>query len=114
MNLLNQDEVWQDIQDRRHRLDEMPPSYCGNVLRFIRKQADALIELLADGLDVTPQALGLTDRDDAASWLNRQPLIVALTRRAKGESARPEFCHCGYPMAPDWHHEHCYPGIIVD
>ncbi|MEV0117421.1 tetratricopeptide repeat-containing protein [Streptomyces sp. NPDC050844] len=114
VNLLNQDEVWQDVQDRRHRLDEMPPPYCGNVLRFIRKQADQLIELLADGLDVTPEALGLTDRDDAASWLDRQPLIVALTRRARGESARPEFCHCGYPVAPDWHHDHCYPGIIVD
>lgn len=114
VNLLNQDEVWQDVQDRRHRLDEMPPSYCGNVLRFIRKQADQLIELLADGLDVTPEALGLTDRDDAASWLDRQPLTVALTRRARGESARPEFCHCGYPVAPDWHHDHCYPGIIVD
>ncbi|MEU5000426.1 hypothetical protein [Streptomyces sp. NPDC021622] len=24
VNLLNQDEVWQDVQDRRHRLDEMP------------------------------------------------------------------------------------------
>ncbi|MCR8577033.1 tetratricopeptide repeat protein [Streptomyces sp. Isolate_219] len=114
VNLLNQDEVWQDVQDRRHRLDEMPPSYCGNVLRFIRKQADQLIELLADGLDVTPEALGLTDRDDAASWLDRQPLIVALARRARGESARPEICHCGYPVAPDWHHEHCYPGIVVD
>ncbi|WDT59118.1 ATP-binding protein [Streptomyces sp. G7(2002)] len=114
VNLLNQDEVWQDVQDRRHRLDEMPPSYCGNVLRFIRKQADQLIELLADGLDVTPEALGLTDRDDAVSWLDRQPLIVALARRARGESARPEICHCGYPVAPDWHHEHCYPGIVVD
>ncbi|MFB8177641.1 tetratricopeptide repeat protein [Streptomyces sp. NPDC055966] len=114
VNLLNQDEVWQDVQDRRHRLDEMPPSYCGNVLRFIRKQMDQLIELLADGLDVTPEALGLTDHDDAGSWLDRQPLIVALTRRARGESARPEFCHCGYPVAPGWHHEHCYPGIVVD
>ncbi|MER5971133.1 hypothetical protein ABT112_15585 [Streptomyces sp. NPDC002055] len=69
---------------------------------------------LADGLGVTPEALGLTDRDDAASWLDRQPLIVALTRRARDEPARPEFCYCGYPVAPDWHHEHCYPGIIVD
>ncbi|MDQ8705352.1 tetratricopeptide repeat protein [Streptomyces sp. LHD-70] len=114
MNLLNQDEVWQDIKDRRHRLDEMPVSYCGNVLRFIRSQADQLIVLLTDGLDVAPEALGLTDRDDATSWLDRQPLIVALTRRARGESARPELCHCGYPVAPDWHHEHCYPGIVVD
>ncbi|APY89623.1 tetratricopeptide repeat-containing protein [Streptomyces alfalfae] len=114
MNLLNQDEVWQDVQDRRHRLDEMSPSYCGNVLRFIRRQADQLVEMLTDGLDVPPEALGLADGDDAASWLDRQPLIVALTRRARGEPARPEFCHCGYPVAPDWHHEHCYPGIIVD
>ncbi|MGW6054950.1 tetratricopeptide repeat protein [Streptomyces sp. NPDC055189] len=114
VNLLNQDEVWQDLQDRRHRLDEMDTSYCGNVLRFIRRQADQLVELLADGLDVTPEALGLTDHDDATSWLDRQPLIVALTRRARGESARPEFCYCGYPVAPDWHHDHCYPGIIVD
>ncbi|RSO22789.1 hypothetical protein DMH15_32800 [Streptomyces sp. WAC 06725] len=114
MNLLNQDEVWQDFHDRRHRLDEMEPSYCGNVLRFIRKQTDQLVELLTAGLDVTPEALGLTDRDDAASWLNRQPLIVALTRRARGEPARPEHCHCGYPVAEGWCHDHCYPGIIVD
>ncbi|MFF8657440.1 hypothetical protein [Streptomyces huasconensis] len=49
--------------------------------------------------------------DDAAFWLDRQPLIVAL---ARGEPARPEACQCGYPVAPDWHHEHCYPAIIVD
>jgi hypothetical protein len=114
VNLLNQDEVWQDVRDRRHLLDEMPPSYCGNVLRFIRKQADDLVELLSEGLGVMPEALGLTERDDANSWLDRQPLVVALTRRARGDSARPEFCHCGYPVAPDWHHEHCYPGIVVD
>ncbi|UFQ14075.1 MULTISPECIES: ATP-binding protein [Streptomyces] len=49
-----------------------------------------LADEFAAWLDVPPEALGLTAGDDAASWLERQPLIVALARRARGEPTWPE------------------------
>ncbi|MEY9948063.1 tetratricopeptide repeat protein [Kitasatospora sp. GAS1066B] len=114
MTLLNQDEVWQDGQDQRHRLDDMPPRYCDNVLKFILRQADALFEMLLDGLLVAPESLGWEDGDDSAAWLSRQPLVTALRRRTEGKPARSELCYCGYRIQPGWSHEYCYPGIIVD
>ncbi|MFI9583842.1 hypothetical protein ACIHCQ_18785 [Streptomyces sp. NPDC052236] len=114
VTLLNQDEVWQDGQDRRHRLDDMDPRYCGNVLRFLLRQADDLFKGLVDGLAVSPESLGRWDGEDAEAWLARQPLTVALRRRSEGKPARPEICCCGYAIQPGWNHDHCYPGIIVD
>ncbi|MFF5012940.1 tetratricopeptide repeat protein [Streptomyces sp. NPDC001165] len=114
VTLLNQDEVWQDAQDRRHRLDDMDPGYCGNVLRFLLRRADVVFETLADGLVVSAESLGRWDGEDAEAWLARQPLAVALRRRSEGKPARPESCHCGYAIQPGWNHDHCYPGIIVD
>ncbi|MGW5126041.1 hypothetical protein ACWEQ7_18695 [Streptomyces sp. NPDC004069] len=114
VTLLNQDEVWQDAQDRRHRLDDMEPRYCGNVLRFLLRQADDLFGALVDGLAVSPEALGRWEGEDAEAWLARQPLAVALRRRSEGKPARPGLCYCGYPIQPGWSHDHCYPGIIVD
>ncbi|MGP8297762.1 tetratricopeptide repeat protein [Streptomyces inhibens] len=112
--LLNQDEVWQDAQDRRVRLDEMDPTYCTNVLNFILRQADGIVQMLLNGLIVVPESLGWKEGDDAVSWLERQPLVTALRRRAAGKRARAELCHCGYRIQPHWSHEYCYPGIIVD
>ncbi|WP_274536139.1 hypothetical protein [Streptomyces sp. CB03234] len=40
--------------------------------------------MLTDGLDVAPEALGLTDDDDAASWLSRQPLADDPGEAARG------------------------------
>ncbi|WP_445525312.1 hypothetical protein [Streptomyces cyslabdanicus] len=114
VTLLNQDEVWQDAQDRRHRLDDMEPRYCGNVLRFLLRQADDLFGALVDGLAVSPEALGRWEGEDTEAWLARQPLAVALRRRSEGKPARPGLCYCGYPIQPGWNHDHCYPGIIVD
>ncbi|MFF8423862.1 hypothetical protein ACF07Y_01710 [Streptomyces sp. NPDC016566] len=114
VTLLNQDEVWQDAQDRRHRLDDMDPGYCGNVLRFLLRRADVVFGTLADGLIVSAESLGRWDGEDAAAWLARQPLAVALRRRSEGKPARAETCHCGYAVQPGWNHDHCYPGIIVD
>lgn len=114
VTLLNQSEVWQDAQDRRHRLDDMDPGYCGNVLRFLLRQADGLFETLVDGLTVSSESLGRWNDEDAETWLARQPPAVALRRRSEGKPARPEVRHCGYAIRPDWNHDHCYPGIIVD
>ncbi|CAN3978957.1 tetratricopeptide repeat protein [Kitasatospora purpeofusca] len=114
ITLLNQDTVWQDGQDRRHRLDDMSPRYCDNVLKFILRQADPLFELLLDGLSVAPRSLGWEDGDDSVAWLNRQPLVTALRRRSEGKPARSDVCYCGYQIQPGWSHEYCYPGIIVD
>ncbi|MFD8213584.1 tetratricopeptide repeat protein [Streptomyces sp. NPDC059697] len=112
--LLNQDEVWQDAQDRRHRLDDMDPRYSGNVLRFLIRQADVLFEGLLHGLGASPESLGRWAGETAETWLARQPLAVALRRRSEGKPARPALCYCGYAIQPDWNHDHCYPGIIVD
>lgn len=114
VTLLNQDEVWQDGQDRRFRLADMDAGYCGNVLRFLLLQADGVFATLVDGLGVSPESLGRRDGEDAAAWLLREQLVVALHRRSEGKPARPELCHCGYAIRPDWNHDHCYPGIIVD
>ncbi|CAL9479381.1 hypothetical protein SUDANB171_03000 [Streptomyces sp. enrichment culture] len=112
--LLNQDDIWQDAQNNRYRLDSMSPAYCGNVARFVLRQADEIVHLLVEHLGIAPDALGLRQEERATVWLERQPLLVALRRRARGLDARPAHCHCGYPVQPDWHHEHCYPGIVVD
>ncbi|WEV27782.1 hypothetical protein OYE22_23315 [Streptomyces sp. 71268] len=114
VTLLGQDEVWQDAQDHRYLLDSMSPRYCRNVERFILSQADAVYELLVRTLRIAPDTLDRGPEESAAQWLRRQPLLVALRRRADGKPARPALCHCGYPIAPDWQHDHCYPGIIVD
>lgn len=114
VTLLGQDEVWQDAQDHRYLLDTMTPRYCRNVERFILSQADAVYDLLVRTLRVAPDTLDRGPEESAAQWLRRQPLLVALRRRADGKPARPALCHCGYPIAPDWQHDHCYPGIIVD
>ncbi|MCQ8836200.1 tetratricopeptide repeat protein [Streptomyces malaysiensis] len=114
VTLLNQDEVWQDAQDRRHRLDDMDSRYCGNVLRFLLRQADVLFEKLADGLGASPESLGRWEGEDAQTWLARQPLTVALRRRSEGKPARSGLCYCGYGIQPGWQHDHCYRGIIVD
>ena len=66
--LLNQDEVWQDAQDRRHRLDDMDPRYSGNVLRFLLQQADDLFEGLLHGLGVSPESLGRWAGETAETW----------------------------------------------
>ncbi|AJC54753.1 tetratricopeptide repeat protein [Streptomyces sp. 769] len=114
VTLLNQDEVWQDAQDRRHRLDDMEPRYCGNVLRFLLRQADDIFATLVDGLAASPEALGRWEGEDAGAWLARQPLAVALRRRSEGKPARSGLCYCGYAIQPGWNHDHCHPGIIVD
>ncbi|MEB3961947.1 ATP-binding protein [Streptomyces kunmingensis] len=114
VTLLNQDEVWQNGQDQRVRLDDMDPRYAGNVLRFLLRQADQLFVLLRDGLDVSARSLGRWQDEDAETWLARQPLALALRRRSEGAPARPKTCYCGYPIQADWSHDHCYPGIIVD
>jgi tetratricopeptide (TPR) repeat protein len=114
VTLLNQDEVWQDAHDRRHRLDDMEPRYCGNVLRFLLRQADDIFGTLVGGLKVSPETLGRWEGEDAEAWIARQPLAVALRRRSEGKPARSGLCYCGYAIQPGWDHDHCYPGIIVD
>ncbi|ARF58349.1 tetratricopeptide repeat protein [Streptomyces gilvosporeus] len=114
VTLLNQDEVWQDAKDRRHRLDDMEPRYCGNVLGFLLRQADDIFATLVDGLAASSEALGRWEGEDAGAWLARQPLAVALRRRSEGKPARSGLCYCGYAIQSGWNHDHCYPGIIVD
>ncbi|MFE6777461.1 hypothetical protein [Streptomyces sp. NPDC057702] len=114
VTLLGQDEIWQDAQDHRYLLDSMTPRYCRNVERFILGQAGAVYRMLVRTLRVAPDTLGRGPQESAEQWLRRQPLLVALRRRADGQPARPPVCHCGYPTDPPWRHDHCYPGIIVD
>jgi tetratricopeptide (TPR) repeat protein len=80
--LINQDEEWQDASDRRLRIVEMDPKYCANVRAFILRQADDLLKEVLTTFSVTPEALGLGERDTARSWLESRPLLIALERRA--------------------------------
>ncbi|MFI6085005.1 tetratricopeptide repeat protein [Streptomyces sp. NPDC051217] len=112
VSLVAQDEMWQDFANRRHRLADMPPSYCRNVERFIRREPEAVIRTLLKAESI--QIHDWQADDTPSTWLTRQPLLTALRRRARGLPVRPVLCHCGYAIEPGWDHDDCYPGIIVD
>lgn len=101
-DLLGQDEVWRDAQGSILRLDDMEPGYCGRVRAFILRQADAVYDLIgmqacAGPDDMSEQASIDFDRafgdfldqgDNPRAWLERQPLLLALSHRAAGRPAR--------------------------
>ncbi|MFE4915776.1 hypothetical protein ACFRCX_30190 [Streptomyces sp. NPDC056652] len=127
-DLLNQDQVWRDAQGTILSLDGMDPGYCSRVRAFVLRQADDVHYLIgmqacSGGDHLSEQASIDFDRafadfldagDDPTAWLEQTPLLVALKYRSEGLPARPTSCHCGYPIAWDWEHSVCHPGIIVD
>ena len=88
-------DAWTDHRGRRHPIDDMSPDKALVVMRLLRRRARGLHRgAVAEYLLAPyphrqhPQALvdaahqQLADADPQA-WLNKTPLIRALTRRAK-------------------------------
>lgn len=127
-DLLDQDQVWRDGNGTFLRLDDMEPGYCGRVHAFCLRQAEQvhtrfLYEMTHGPMPSGDVAVDCFDReydmleaagDDPQGWLTQSDLLVALKYRSEGLPARPTTCHCGYPIAWDWDHSACHPGIIVD
>ncbi|MEV7470441.1 hypothetical protein AB0O20_28650 [Streptomyces kronopolitis] len=97
-DILQQAETWTDRNGIEHRLDDMEPRYCGNVVAFLHRQAEQIAFHVALGLatcslpdedtqaylSVTASIDEETDRimRDPAAWLLDTPLIKALLKRA--------------------------------
>jgi hypothetical protein len=99
--LLNQSEVWTDRHGVDHRLADMEPRYCQNVVGFLLRQADQVAFYVGFAL----ASVGLPDEDTQAylhvtaeidaetermltspsGWLIEKPLIKALLQRAEGK-----------------------------
>jgi hypothetical protein len=96
--LLHQDKVWIDREEVEHRIADMEPRYCANVVRFLQRQHDrlgsaALFEMTFmampnmdtaafDSLDRATEAVQDEILGDSLKWLNETPLMVALAKRA--------------------------------
>ncbi|GAA2842553.1 hypothetical protein ACFQ0M_48325 [Kitasatospora aburaviensis] len=99
--LLEQEVWWVDRMGIRHRIADMEPRYCRNVIAFLQRQADDIADTYAYNLT----AVGLPPEDtqawddvndaisdelcasaaDPVAWLNAKPLLVALRRQAAVE-----------------------------
>lgn len=90
---LDQDEFWTDGQGHTHRIAQMEPRYCRNVIAFLQRRADELADaygllLMTIGLpgESTQAYLSVTDgisaemevMADPIGWLNEKPLLQAL------------------------------------
>ncbi|MBX7464893.1 hypothetical protein [Streptomyces sp. NPDC057910] len=98
-DLLHQADVWTDRHGVTHRITDMEPRYCGNVVGFLMRQADqvafqltfrATLMRLPDEdtqafLDVSEYLDAELDRILAApgAWLIDTPLVRALLARAE-------------------------------
>jgi hypothetical protein len=97
--LLDQKEIWVDRQGVSHKVAEMDPRYAGNVVRFLERQAEGIADRYCFAMLSVPLPDGGTEAydivtsdfertmdevlDDSRSWLQRTPLVRALTERAK-------------------------------
>jgi hypothetical protein len=97
LEVLDQDQTWTDVHGTVHQISDMEPRYCRNVAAFLRRRADEIGEVRMWTMtcislpDECSQAyLSVTDdidremariTSDPVSWLNQQPLLVALERR---------------------------------
>jgi hypothetical protein len=127
-DLLDQDQVWRDGRGDILRLDDMDPGYCARVRSFCLRRAEAVLTYTLYAMTFGPMPSGdvavdcfnrefdmiTAEGEDPKGWLTRFPLLTALKYRSEGLPARPTTCHCGYPIAPDWDHSRCYPGIVVE
>ncbi|WP_147312435.1 hypothetical protein [Thermomonospora umbrina] len=97
VDLLEQDQVWCDREGAEHRISDMEPRYCRNVVRFLLRQAEAIV--ISAGLDmanvrmpdVDTEAYWSVERgmqtemaemtNDPVAWLLSTPLLTALIAR---------------------------------
>lgn len=92
--LFQQGEVWVDRADVEHRIAEMEPGYCRNVISFLHRRAQriamlawigyASVELPDEDTVAHMRVTGEMDRmvTDPVGWLDTLPLLEALARRA--------------------------------
>jgi len=96
--LLGQKKVWIDKQGVKHKVKDIDAGYAANIIRFLERRANsikfatdlAIIEEVSGpmgpGGDAANDALDAEiDRlwaEDPKEWLHRQPLLVALNKRA--------------------------------
>ncbi|GLY55342.1 hypothetical protein [Lentzea sp. NBRC 102530] len=97
-DLLEQDEVWVDVHGTEHDISDMEPRYVGNVIRFMERKAQALINGYAwsmvkttsmpgadtHAFDVVTAAFGAELDEmyrDPVAWLRELPLMKALNER---------------------------------
>lgn len=96
---LDQGETWTDAAGVVHRIANMEPRYCLNVVAFLRRRVDEItftvgFSLARIGLpdEATQAYLSVTSAIDAEyermtadpiGWLNDKPLIKALRQRAE-------------------------------
>lgn len=96
--LLNQSDVWVDVKQRRHRVEEMSVRYKRNVIAFLERQAEHLETAYLFGQVAVVVAVGLPREGTAAfdivtdeldcevcqfdeeplHWLRRTPLFSRL------------------------------------
>lgn len=85
---LLQGQVWVDATGTPHALHEMPDAYLGNVIGYLRAQANAW-RLQAAAWIVVDVLLGITSPDEGQAhldalktlpedWIDRTPLMKAL------------------------------------
>ncbi|MEU3022464.1 tetratricopeptide repeat protein [Nocardiopsis alba] len=86
VTLLDQEECWRDRHNRVHLVEEMEPSYCANVVRFVLSQAAGVIESLI--MTNSDEPVDWRREDTPETWIVRRPLLKALARRARA-SERP-------------------------
>lgn len=70
----NQSEFWFDAEGKTHKISEMNPHYCLNVLCYLERLAPTIYSLAS---------LGEDDLAAAARWLYRTPLYQAVKERVK-------------------------------
>lgn len=101
-----QGEVWRDKAGVEHRVADMEPRYCRNVVRFIEQRARLITELAAYGQLIEHghyvERFGIGEHaelaveagfeqewaeqlSDPVGWLHRQPLVEALEQRGLSE-----------------------------
>lgn len=93
LDLFYQGEVWVDRESVEHRIVDMEPRYCRNVINFLKRRADRIATAVGVRMITGPQPSGEVANDvfdaaldeleaDPAGWLESTPLLEALARRA--------------------------------
>jgi hypothetical protein len=85
--VFSQHQVWVDVHGTEHEIESMPLDYVENVIRFCRRRAVWIYDLVADERD--HEELLDDEGNDAAyaarinfiGWLEETPLMRALRRR---------------------------------
>lgn len=125
-DLLLQEVWWQDPDGSIWRLDELDEMRCSRIYGFVARfeeetgtrlaweathgpmpRGDVAFDAYERGQD---QVLGMVGE---RGWIHRTDLMAALQRRMRGRPAAEGTCFCGYPVAAEWDHAACRPGMEI-